>query len=1010
MIFLFLCVLGLFVWCLTLHRQLAELRDRLERSQLRPEPPPRVAQPEPVPPPPPIRETPPEAEPAAQPVPAFTAAPSAEPGPQGASLGDRVRGLLGNQEWELLVGGSLLNKLGAVVLVIGIALFMGYSFGHITPAGRAAMATITSAALLGAGIWVEKRGQYRIFARGLIGAGWAALYATAYAIYALPQARIIQDPFTGSILMLMAAVGMIWHSLRYRAQAVTAVAYFAAFAAMAATPSSPFAVISLIPLAASLLYLAARFEWHSTALFGLAATYLTCISRGSSGAPLTSTQTLFLAYWLLFEAFDLQRVARRYLAGGIDLLFPLNTLCFIGLSYLAWSQQRPDLLWAAAAFGATLFLADSLLRATVRPPATFAEGTRFNARLRAGSFEGAFLVAAVLAGFAIAGRVPGVWSSCGLALEAEIVYLAGLRFESSFLRRLGARAFAVSLLRLLSSAESQGKTALLGHSAWNWTPPALWHAALFYLNRILRRPNVLMSSCAAAIVLAVLGAEAPVPFVGAAWILFALILFEVGLRKRAVEFRMQAALILAAGVVNTALPRWGELQWSIPALAVGFTAIYAEALRTRWMHEVAANERHWFALGSSAASAGLALLLAWRIVPPEFLGLAWCAVAVAALEAGSRRLPAELRLWFGPLALAAGAAVGLAPGNFGKFPAMPVWMTYAGACLMGITATARLAFHLPDEATEWERTSLRDAVAALTAAAALALTWLVVPDPFVTVAWTLIAVAMLETGNRAGLPSFRNIALTAWIAVYLRVFAFDLEHAPLRAIPFAIAGLYWAWYRNWTWYPNKDSRIARLLFWAALLPLVFLIGKETGVHAAPLVWVTLAILLLVAGNRANLPDARWQSYCLATLAFLYAIQLDIAPPRLWISILTAAGFYVAQYFAKAAPEKQAPLCFSLLGTLLLGALLYGEVSGGLLTVSWGLEGLALLGAGFALRERVLRLEGLALLLVCILKLFLYDLRNLETIYRILSFIALGLILLCVSWIYTRFREQVRRFL
>ncbi|MES1256970.1 MAG: DUF2339 domain-containing protein [Acidobacteriota bacterium] len=45
-----------------------------------------------------------------------------------------------------------------------------------------------------------------------------------------------------------------------------------------------------------------------------------------------------------------------------------------------------------------------------------------------------------------------------------------------------------------------------------------------------------------------------------------------------------------------------------------------------------------------------------------------------------------------------------------------------------------------------------------------------------------------------------------------------------------------------------------------------------------------------------------------------------------------------------------------------------------------------------------------------MKLFVYDLRNLETLYRILSFVALGLILLAVSWIYTRFREHIRRLL
>ena len=101
---------------------------------------------------------------------------------------------------------------------------------------------------------------------------------------------------------------------------------------------------------------------------------------------------------------------------------------------------------------------------------------------------------------------------------------------------------------------------------------------------------------------------------------------------------------------------------------------------------------------------------------------------------------------------------------------------------------------------------------------------------------------------------------------------------------------------------------------------------------------------------------------------------------------------------------------SLLGSALLSIVLYGRVSGELLTVAWGIQGLALLGAGFTLRERILRLQGLAVLTLCILKLFFYDLRNLETVYRILSFVVLGLILLSVSWIYSRFRDQLRRLL
>jgi uncharacterized membrane protein len=101
---------------------------------------------------------------------------------------------------------------------------------------------------------------------------------------------------------------------------------------------------------------------------------------------------------------------------------------------------------------------------------------------------------------------------------------------------------------------------------------------------------------------------------------------------------------------------------------------------------------------------------------------------------------------------------------------------------------------------------------------------------------------------------------------------------------------------------------------------------------------------------------------------------------------------------------------SLLATTLLGALIYHEVTGSVLTVAWGVEAVVLLAAGFALRDRVLRLSGLALFLICTLKLFFWDLRNLETLPRIVSFIVLGLLLVTVSWVYTRFRDQVQRFL
>lgn len=137
---------------------------------------------------------------------------------------------------------------------------------------------------------------------------------------------------------------------------------------------------------------------------------------------------------------------------------------------------------------------------------------------------------------------------------------------------------------------------------------------------------------------------------------------------------------------------------------------------------------------------------------------------------------------------------------------------------------------------------------------------------------------------------------------------------------------------------------------------------------------------------------------------------DLSLSRLSVSIPIVAMLYVASVILRQDTDQRASRCFSLAATQLLAAVLYFSVSGHMLTVAWGVEGLLLLGAGFGARDRWPRLQGLGLLLLCTLKLFLYDLRNLDTPYRILSFIVLGLMLLGVSWTYSRFREQVRKIL
>lgn len=76
-----------------------------------------------------------------------------------------------------------------------------------------------------------------------------------------------------------------------------------------------------------------------------------------------------------------------------------------------------------------------------------------------------------------------------------------------------------------------------------------------------------------------------------------------------------------------------------------------------------------------------------------------------------------------------------------------------------------------------------------------------------------------------------------------------------------------------------------------------------------------------------------------------------------------------------------------------------------LSLVWIVYGGAMLMTGISRHSRLLRLMALGLLGLAIVKVFLLDLSELESVYRIISFIALGAILLIVSFLYQRYRQR-----
>jgi hypothetical protein len=112
----------------------------------------------------------------------------------------------------------------------------------------------------------------------------------------------------------------------------------------------------------------------------------------------------------------------------------------------------------------------------------------------------------------------------------------------------------------------------------------------------------------------------------------------------------------------------------------------------------------------------------------------------------------------------------------------------------------------------------------------------------------------------------------------------------------------------------------------------------------------------------------------------------------------------------AAFNRRPEQVFFFIALTLLTVLLALEMRHGMVTLSWGVEGVAVFLLALSLGERSFRLSGLGLLLLCVGKIIVVDVWRLNPRDRYLTFIVLGTALLLVSFLYTRNREALRQFL
>jgi uncharacterized membrane protein len=77
-----------------------------------------------------------------------------------------------------------------------------------------------------------------------------------------------------------------------------------------------------------------------------------------------------------------------------------------------------------------------------------------------------------------------------------------------------------------------------------------------------------------------------------------------------------------------------------------------------------------------------------------------------------------------------------------------------------------------------------------------------------------------------------------------------------------------------------------------------------------------------------------------------------------------------------------------------------------LSILWGLCSFAMMWLGMKKNFRTLRVISLTLFTITIIKLFLFDIRNIPPGGKIAAFILLGVLLLAVSFMYQRLKKII----
>jgi hypothetical protein len=895
---------------------------------------------------------------------------------------------------EELLGMNLFARIGIVLLVLGFALLGRMALLSMGPGQRVALIYAVSAAMLSAGIWLEKKERYRLLGRAGIGGGWALLFFTSYAVHHVAAMAVLASSTADCILMLAVAIGMVAHTLRYKSQVVTGLAFLLAFSTVALSQNSVYALSSGVILALGIAAIGLRMRWYELEVFGILATYANHFYwlyrlypsgfAGQSFPQFWPSVVILLLYWSVFRASYVVRSIPSHRQESVSSAAALlNTIAL--LAVMKFQSTRPELaFYALLGLGIVEFVLAQI-------PLT---------RRRRVAFKLLTIMGVVL----VFASVPFKFSGNNIALfwmiAAELLLAAGILQPEIVFQRLGSIAGALTGCLILFEARhifafrQHSQAPLVHNGVLLFTASLLFCSNSYFVRR--RWPQLFQGlDSTLAAVQGYLGAATA--FL-AVWALFSSELTVLG----------WAALFLAACAGKRYLNDNHMLAqaWVFAAIVLfrcenvncHFDIVYPHHLAARvvtmLLIAAACYAAAWILSGRSDARVPLrtlslwsgALLIAeliWLEVSQPWIALVWVAFAVALLLTARRLGLGELT--HQQHALAVAALVQLIAVNLGATSSIERYIPLLGCAAAFYTvsrfSTFKDAFHR--RFSGWAYTSIATGLVA-------ALAWHESPQPWLAAIWAGIALALAlvdrifsveELPWQAHVLALLAVMRAATINLYLND-AWRGVHLRLITVGMVIACLYGLarWVRFPQWLSDADAR--HVYTWIAAGLAAWLVWTELPPVAVAVGWAIFGLVLFEIASWKNQPKLRWQAFVALAGSFVRIFFVNLMAKALpgeqisarsyTVVALALLYFYIWSRLPRSTRADDAGRwnpadLLAHAGTASLAALLLFEMAPAWVIVAWAILGLVLMIAAWLSNRRVLLAQSHVLVAAVVIR-------------------------------------------